>query len=184
MLDIYFHMNACTCDVWVFEASLKIYGFKTLKCLPLTMGYLFLNPVPDNKNTWQDVVFRAQATVMDNWPVAWSWRTATSHLSAARDTGIPRQYPCTFSKTTWDKARQISLCILSLKTLHIFLRLWEHPSNGETFQCSLSIIFSLYQKTCCKQYSQFMKMQTEISGHAELQVCKPRVTAAQSVMLL
>lgn len=29
-----------------------------------------------------------------------------------------------------------------------------------------------------------MKMQTEISEWAELQVCKPRVTAAQSVMFL
>lgn len=78
MLAVYFHMN--TCDIQVFEASWKKNGFKTLKSFPLSMGCLFLYPVQDNENTWQDLVFRAQATTTDNWLLAWSLITAKFRL--------------------------------------------------------------------------------------------------------
>lgn len=129
-----------------YLASLKKYGFKTLKSLPFSLGCLFLYPIPDNKNTWQDLVFRAQATVMDTWLLAWGWRTASL---CHQYVGIPQQYPHTFSKTIWDKASQISLFVLSLKTLHIFSKILRTSLKRWNFS-----VFPLYYSLSLQTNSQ------------------------------
>lgn len=150
-----------------------------MNCFLLTIGCLFLYSMPGNKKNLSGSYISSTSNSNGHLAPGWCWRISGLHLSATGHVGIAQQYPCTFSKTIWNKACQISVCVFSLKIFHIFLKFWGHPLNGETFQYSLYTISSLSKQMASKQLVEMptLRFQHRLSY-------KPKATAAQSVVLL